>query len=208
MTPTFVVPAGAEERAIRRAVPSARLIVTRAGAAAAASLPADLDPAGRYVIAGTCGGLRGLPAASVVVYAAAVDESGEVKADAALAAETAARAGGVGLVRAYTASRVITKAADKRALGARFDADVVDMEGTHLLRALALRGIAAATLRCVSDDAGYDLPPIDDAIGPDGVLAPLVVAGAFAREPVAAARLIVDIKRALRALGEAAARLA
>ena len=191
---TFLVPAGSEERAVRRAVPRARIAVIRAGAAAARSLPDDL--AGDVVLLGLCGALRPLAVGTAVVYAAAVDEAGAI----------ALPAGATGLrtVRGYTAPLVVTRVSERAALADHYDADVVDMEGTHVARALAARGLSCTMVRVVSDGCEADLPPMEHAFNAEGQLQPLVVAAAFAREPAAAARFIADVRRSLRRLSEVA----
>jgi hypothetical protein len=59
-------------------------------------------------------------------------------------------------------------------------------------------------VRVASDDPSYDLPPIEQTIGPDGEVLPLRLARAFAARPLAALRFVRDVQRALRALGETA----
>ncbi|MBV9407617.1 MAG: hypothetical protein JO164_02270 [Candidatus Eremiobacteraeota bacterium] len=207
----IVVPRGAEARAVRRAVPSA--IEVLPGAASAASLTGALrqaqgDRAPIVVVVGLCGALRGLRAGTVVIYAHVVDEMHEAAFDPALVRALAAALPGATIVRACTTDHVVTTVAERTALAARFDADVVDMEGTHLAAALAERGVRAAMVRVVSDDATRDLPPIDDAIDANGNLRPLQLTWAMLRAPAAAVAFIRDVQSALRTLRETAATLA
>ncbi|MBV8580672.1 MAG: hypothetical protein JOZ86_08540 [Candidatus Eremiobacteraeota bacterium] len=218
----IVVPRGAEARAVRRAVPSA--IEVLPGAASAASLPAALrqaqddrgprhpelveGPPENIVAVGLCGALRGPRAGAMVIYAHVVDEKHDTMLDPALVRALAAALPGAAIVRACTTDHVVTTVAERTALAARFDADVVDMEGTHLAAALAARGVRYAMVRVVSDDATRDLPPIDDAIGPNGNLRPLQLTWAMLRTPVAAVAFIRDVQSVLRTLGETAKTLA
>jgi hypothetical protein len=81
------------------------------------------------------------------------------------------------------------------------------MESTHLARALAQRGHPALVVRVVSDDAAFDLPPIEDAFDSNGTLRPLHLARAFAAKPRAALRFIRNVRRALATLGATAVTL-
>lgn len=196
--PTLLVCGGAEERAVRRTAAGARVIALRAGAAAASALPSDL--ARPIVLLGLCGALRELPLGTIVVYGAACDADGSVTAESAALADAHR-------VRGYTAPRIVTRGVERAELARRYDADVVDMEGTHVARALAARGLRCAMVRVVSDGPQADLPPIEDAIDGSGTLQPLVLAAGFARDPAAAARFIGGVRRALRVLGEVAREL-
>lgn len=97
-----------------------------------------------------------------------------------------------------TCDRVITSAQEKRLLGDRYKAAVVDMEAAVLLKQFPDKSIAV--LRVISDDAQHDLPDISEAISPDGSLRPQVLALRFLSNPVAAARLIRDSLIGLKAL--------
>jgi len=194
-SPTLLVPQGAEERAVRRAAPSARIVTLRAGIAAARALPAGLD--GPLVLIGLCGALAPLPVGSIVVCEIAGDPVGTVSFDDAPSVSGRH-------VRAFTAEHVITRASEKIALAARWGADIVEMEGTHVARALALRSLRCAMVRVVSDGNETDLPPLERAFDADGNLRPAAVALALASDPLAAARFVADVRRALRVLGEVA----
>jgi hypothetical protein len=203
--PSFFVPQGAEERAVRRAVPRATVVAIRAGASAA-NLPAAL-PDGQVVVLGLCGALRDLRSGACVIYRDAVDDLGRYTFDAELLAELHAALPAATLVHACTIEHVVTRATERAALAAAYGADVVDMESTHLVRALALRGHSALVVRIVSDDAAFDLPPIEDAFAADGNIRPLHLARAFAAKPRAALRFIGNARRALTLLGITAALL-
>ncbi len=100
--------------------------------------------------------------------------------------------------------RVITSAAEKKQLGDRYSADVVDMEGAVLLEALS---VPMAIVRVISDDCAGDLPDIGDAIAPDGSLKPIQMTLAFAQKPKAAIRLIGGSLTGLKELEQLAYRL-
>jgi Phosphorylase superfamily len=93
-------------------------------------------------------------------------------------------------VRALTSDRVICTPAEKQALGQAFDADVVDMEGAIALESLTQVGISVAMLRVVSDDCDHAIPNLNSALRADGSLNSLDMITQFAKEPIAAMRLI------------------
>lgn len=94
------------------------------------------------------------------------------------------------LVRGFTSDRVIFAAAEKRHLGQRYNAEVVDMEGFAALEVLGRAGVAVAMVRAISDDSHRNLPDLASAISPEGVLLPLPLAMGMIRQPIAATRLI------------------
>jgi nucleoside phosphorylase len=108
------------------------------------------------------------------------------------------------IVNACTAERVVTAAAARTTIARRFDADVVDMEGTHLATALDALQVRFAMVRVVSDDASRDLPPIGGAIDSEGRVRPAAIALAFARAPRAAFAFVRNVRRALATLTETA----
>ena len=198
--PTLLVPRGAEERAVRRAAPHARIVAVRAGAAAARYLPEHLD--GPLVLLGLCGALGPLPVGTVVACEVVGDDVGSVTLAPVPAVLEARR------VRAVTTTHVVTRASAKRALAHRSGAGVVEMEGTHVARALAARGLTCAMVRVVSDGNDTDLPPLEHAFDADGNLRAGAVALALASDPRAAARFVAEVRQALRVLGEVARTLA
>lgn len=201
----LLVPHGAEEDAVRRAAPHATVVGIRAGASAA-QLPAALS-SGPIVVMGLCGALRAVRTGGIVIYRDAVDALGRYTFDAEQVAALHAHIPEATVVHACTIDHVVTRATERAALSAAYGADVVDMETTHLARALAAQGRASLVLRIASDDPTFDLPPIEAAFTPDGKLRPLHLAGAFIARPVAAARFIRDVRHALNILGRTAARL-
>jgi hypothetical protein len=199
----LLVPQGAEERAIRRAAPNATVVAIRAGARAAV-LPEQL-PAGLIVVMGLCGALRGLRTGDCAIFRDVVDEAGRYTFDDELVGGMHATLPAAMLVHGCTVGHVVTRATERAALAAAYGADAVDMEGTHVARALAARGRASLIVRVASDDPSFDLPPIEDAFDADGTIRPFHLARAFAARPVAAARFIRDVRRSLTALGAVAA---
>ena len=209
---TVLVPAGAEYEAVKRGlgrVPTAPQLV---------AIPAGPEGLKRFLsgwevpkppgllLMGLGGSLcadhqMGAAIALHKVWNAA---SGEAFAcDAEMTAGVARQLGiatGVGV----SCDHVITSAVEKRWLGDRYSADVVDMESAVLLEGLS---VAVAILRVISDDCGGDLPDIGDAIAPDGSLRPVRMAIAFAKKPLAATRLIKGSLTGLKTLEQLAYRL-
>jgi hypothetical protein len=204
-TPVLLVPHGAEEDAVRRAAPNATVVGIRAGASAA-RLP-DALPAGPIVVMGLCGALRGVRTGAIVIYRDIVDEVGRYTFDSEQVAELQAYLPDAALVYACTIDHVVTRATERAALSAAYNVDVVDMESTHVARALAARGRASLVVRVASDDPSFDLPPIEAAFAPDGKLRPLQLARAFITRPAAAVRFVRDVRHSLAILGDTAARV-
>ena len=94
--------------------------------------------------------------------------------------------------------RVITTVAEKRQLGDRYQADVVDMESAILLEAMPEAKVAI--LRVISDDCNRDLPDIAGAIGLDGSLRTDTLARSFLKRPIAALNFISGSLQGLKAL--------
>lgn len=184
---------------MRRAQTGARIVEVPAGRACASALP-EFDDSETVVVMGLCGSLRQLKTGDVAIYGRVADATRALTLDPALVERLSAALPEAVVVSAHTAGRVVTSVAARADLAQRFDADVVDMEGTHLAAALSARGVRFAMVRVVSDDASRDLPPIGDAVGADGRLAVLPVALAFARAPRAALAFVRDVRAALRVL--------
>jgi hypothetical protein len=108
-------------------------------------------------------------------------------------AERLGIASGIGV----TCDHVITSVKEKKQLGDRYNADVVDMESAVLLEELS---VPVAIVRVVSDDCASDLPDIENAIAPDGSLKPLQMTFSFVQKPQAAIRLIKGSLTGLRIL--------
>ena len=196
---TILVPQGAEAEAVRRARPAARVAALLPGAAAAGALP-DFEDGETAVVLGLCGGLWRMRAGEVAIYARVVDASQAFELDPDMVDELSAALPNAVVANACTTKRVITTVDTRTVLAQRFNADVVDMEGTPLAKALSARGVRFAMVRVVSDDASRDLPPIEDAIDAEGRLHPMPVALAFARKPLAAVAFVRNARGALDTL--------
>jgi nucleoside phosphorylase len=83
----------------------------------------------------------------------------------------------------------------------RTGADVVDMESYEILSASASAGIPAAVIRVISDGLDTEMPDFNKALKPNGEFAPLSLALACARRPLATVRLMKSSKNALKNLG-------
>jgi len=204
---TILVPRGAEEAAVRRQARGAIVHAIAAGAASG-TLPAGIDGAELVVVTGLCGSLTAARVGDVVVYTRVVGADGVEELDSAGVVRLLGAIAPARPVVAGMADRVVTTATERRAFAARTGADVVDMEGLVLARALRERGLPFAMVRVVSDDPSADLPPIEHALDASGAIRPLELARAFARKPFAAARFVRDVQASLRVLGSTAAVLA
>ena len=110
------------------------------------------------IVLGLCGALRRLETGDVAIYARVTDGTRTLELDRTLVDALASALPGAFVVNACTGERVVTTASARAPLARRFDADVVDMEGTHLADALGARRVRFAMIRVVSDDAARDLP--------------------------------------------------
>jgi adenosylhomocysteine nucleosidase len=201
---TVVVPAGPEERAVRRGAVRARIVAVPAGRRAAdcvAELPSDA----LVVVLGLCGGLQNASMGSTVIYTDVVDDATSIAVDPVHVHALMRALPSAPIARACTTDHVVTNAAERAVLASQYGADVVDMEGTYLAAALRARALPFAMVRVVSDDSANEMPAIGDAIDPGGKIRPWRVAAAFARRPFAAVRFVVDVRWALATLGEVAA---
>ncbi|HXZ27354.1 MAG TPA: hypothetical protein VEG08_05070 [Terriglobales bacterium] len=127
-----------------------------AGRRAAEAMIARAQPA-LLIASGLAGGLR--PQwilGKTLVAAAVIDE---------LTGRRLATAGGEGVV---VSSRQIAGLAKKRELAARFDADVVDMEGFAVGEVAHAHGLPFLAAKAVSDDLGFELPPLQGFVDGEG----------------------------------------
>jgi hypothetical protein len=203
MQTTILVPRGPEAAAVRRAGTPARIVELPAGAASAGALP-DFAEGETVVVLGLCGALWRMKAGDVGVYGRVVDAANAFELEPDLVDALSRGLPRAMVVNACTTKRVVTSVAARTLLAQRFNADVVDMEGTHLAAALAARGVEFGMVRVVSDDPSRDLPPIEDAIDDEGRIRPLPLALAFARAPRAAFAFIRDARAALAVLTDVA----
>ena len=175
---------GSEERAARRA----GFRTARVGVCARRGVPA-----GEIVSFGVAGGLDGLAIGTVVDATRVVDETGAVLWE------------GEGLGRGRPGTilaidRLIDDPAELRRLREVTGADAVDMESGVLAATGRLRGC----IRAISDSPQEPLGPVAKLVTPDGRLRASGLL-ALARQPAAAARALVNIRCALRALSSASA---
>jgi len=151
---------------------------------------------------------RSLHTGNIAIFRDITDETGRYTFDEELLQAMQATLPSAKLVHGCTIDHVVTRATERAALAAAYNAEAVDMEGTHVARALTARGRPSLIVRVVSDDPSFDLPPIEDAFDSDGAIRPFHLARAFASRPLAAARFIRDVRRSLTVLGEVAAAIA
>lgn len=104
------------------------------------------------------------------------------------------------LVSGLTSDRLIWSAPEKRDLGQRYQASVVDMEGFVLLKTLQQYNIRVAMVRVVSDNVDHDIPDLTGAIDSTGKLRNLPMAIAMLKHPLAATRLITGAIKGLKRL--------
>ena len=206
MPTTILVPRGAEAAAVRRAATAARIVELPAGAASADALP-EFAPDESVVVLGLCGALWRMRAGDVCVYGRVVDATNGFDLDPELVDALSRALPRAIVANACTTRRVVTSVTARTVLAQRFNADVVDMEGTALAAALAARGVPIGMVRVVSDDPARDLPPIEDAIDDAGRIRPLALALAFARAPRAAVGFVRDVRASLAVLTEVAGAL-
>ena len=209
MVETIFVPRGAEERAVRSAVSAGsnvRIVTTGIGPRAASRAANEaLAQAhfGTALITGLCGTLNpAFVVGDALVYRdmIAADEP-PLSFDADLTNAFAYRLAGAQTgVRGFASDRIIERASEKHALGARFAADAVDMESYALAQSLERAGVAVGVVRVASDAVRDDLPELGRALNGSGGMDDFALALAFARSPVAAVRLIANATKSLRAL--------
>lgn len=197
------MPQGAEAAAVRRAAPSARVVEVPAGAASAHALP-EFERGEMVIALGLCGALWHTQPGQVVIYGRVVDAASTFVIDPELVDALSAELPQAAVVNACTTRRVVTTVEARRVLAQRFNAEVVDMEGTHLAEAVAGAGARFGSVRVVSDDASRDLPPLENIFDDAGRLQPLAVGVAFLRKPVAAWRFARDVQHSLSILTDVA----
>jgi nucleoside phosphorylase len=206
---TIFVPRGAEERAVRSAMPAGskvRVVTMGIGPRAAARAADDALARAHFgtaLITGLCGTLSpAFVVGDTLVYREIVSAHGptvELDADLARALARLLPGGQTG-IRAVASDRIVERSVDKYALGARYAASAVDMESYALASALARAGVAVGVVRVASDAVGDDLPELGRALDGSGGMDDFALALAFMRSPRAAARLIANATKSLRAL--------
>jgi adenosylhomocysteine nucleosidase len=175
-----------------------KVVVTGIGHANARSAFLDAIAASRPGLVLTCGYAGGLNPQL---------KRGDVAFDADVESGLATSLGRLGAHPGvfHCVNRIAVTVAEKRALRQQTRADVVEME-SGVIRALCReRGIAAATIRVISDDAASDLPLDFNALArADGNISYAKLAAALVRSP----RLISRLVRFQKELGECSRKLA
>ncbi|CAN5717095.1 hypothetical protein BH23CYA1_BH23CYA1_03030 [soil metagenome] len=201
---TVLVPAGAEYQAVKsglsRVKNAPELVAIPAGPQGVKTFLENRSiRQGGVLLMGLGGSLTPeLNVGNGVVIEKIWQEAGKVFAcDRTLTTQLAERLG-IATEIGVTCDRVITTVAEKKRLGDRYSASVVDMEGAVLLKALPERAIAI--LRVISDDCRDDLPDIARAIAADGSLRPMYLALSFVKRPLSAIRFIRGSLKGLKAL--------
>jgi adenosylhomocysteine nucleosidase len=169
-----------------------------ASARRAAEAVTRRDPPAAVVVAGFAGALwPGLAVGDVVTAAEVVDEAGGRWRCADV---------GQGTARVLTTSRLIGSPAEKRALGERHLADVVDMESAAVAQVCEARGVPFLAVRAVSDTVDTALSPRLVKLLSGGKASPLKAALALIRQPSLVGefrRLARDTKFAAKTLAAA-----
>ncbi|HKX28790.1 MAG TPA: hypothetical protein VJ302_13920 [Blastocatellia bacterium] len=98
-----------------------------------------------------------------------------------------------------TVSQIVTNAGDKARLGKQYRALAVDMETYEILTVCAGRGLPAAALRVVSDEAQTDLPDFNRALRPDGRMSGWGMGSAMLMSPWRSVRFLLGMKRVVGA---------
>ncbi|HYX68342.1 MAG TPA: hypothetical protein VE825_04360 [Terriglobales bacterium] len=127
-----------------------------AGRRAAEAVIARARPA-VLIAAGLAGGLRAQWTLGKTLVAGAVID--------ALTGRRLPTAFGEGAV---VSSREIAGLARKRELAARFDADLVDMEGFAVGEVAQAHGLPFLAAKAVSDDVEFELPPLQEFVDGEG----------------------------------------
>lgn len=165
----------------------------------------SIAPPSRVLVMGLCGSLTPhCRPGDVVLYQSCTllsDSSQLMQCDRHLTAQLYTHLDAKApVVRTLTSERIIWSAQEKRRLGEQYSADVVDMEGFAILKAIAATKTAVSMLRVVSDDCQHDIPNLNAAIAKDGSLRSLPLARQMLRQPIAATRLIRGSLQGLKIL--------
>ncbi len=135
------------------------------------------------------------------VFEESLDSLGDViPCDVELTALLAEIAGVRRTRRVVSWTKIVTRANDKRELGALYFATAVDLESHPMLAVLRDAGISSAVIRVGSDDALADIPNLNLAVRADGSLDGLRLALAMAVSPFDAVRFVRGSMRALKRL--------
>jgi hypothetical protein len=190
-SPMLACALAVEEKAARRGgAPTVRVGL-------GGSLPAPAAPLISFGLAGAL--VKGLEPGTLVSARRIVDERGVVLWEGEPLAVAGARP-----IVLCAVDRVVDDPAERASLAAGTGAAAADMESG----ALAATGRLVGAVRAISDGPDRPVGRLASAAHPDGDVAWLSVARAFATEPATAARAAASSRRALGALEEAARGLA
>lgn len=103
--------------------------------------------------------------------------------------------------RLLTTPQLVGTAAEKQALGRRYDAAAVDMETAVIARGCQQRGVPFGCLRAISDDAAASLSPRLTSLLRGGRVSPWRLAASLARSPMLLPELL-RLARQTRLAGE------
>lgn len=204
MVSVILVPQGAEYRAVCQGANAAiKVVAIPAGQAVADFLDSTLIPEhSALLVMGLCGSLSSqIRIGKIALYQSCVNLAGEEKLCDRSLTQRLQNHLGVACVRGLVSDRVICSAEEKRSLGEKYQADVVDMEGWAIAKRFSV-----AMLRVVSDDVQFDLPDLSDAIV-DGKIQGMRMAKAMVKKPISASRLIRGSLSGLKRLRQVAAEL-
>ncbi|HJZ59022.1 MAG TPA: hypothetical protein VKE74_29025 [Gemmataceae bacterium] len=169
--------------------PGIRVVVCGVGLSTARHAAEEVtrrDPPAAVVFAGFGGALRdGLAVGDVVVAAEVMDEAGGVWRCENVGQQQA---------RLLTTTRLIASPSEKRELGERHQADVVDMESAAAAAVCHARGVPFLAVRAVSDTIDTALSPRLVKLLSRGKVSPLRTVAALLRQP----SLILEFRRLAR----------
>ncbi|MCM0591150.1 MAG: 5'-methylthioadenosine/S-adenosylhomocysteine nucleosidase family protein [Gloeotrichia echinulata DVL01] len=215
MTHIILVPQGAEYQAVCRGLSRVSgskptVIAIPVGIKSLTTYLHKLQAQGQFphhpqmkvLLMGLCGSLTPMhTVGDIVLYQDCVYQGKQQECDRTFTAEIHSHLNSpVTLVKSLTSDRLVWSAAEKRRLGEKFAADVVDMEGFAALEFFNALAVSVAMLRVVSDDCHHDIPDLTSAISADGSLKPFPLAWELLRQPVGATRLIRGSLRGLKVL--------
>ena len=212
---TVLVPAGAEYKAVKRGVKHAQhsldIVAVPAGKAVkefVIELKKEKRIRENVLMMGLGGGLCAESAVGrsrLLKQVWSADDGSNLWTNDRLTMQIAAQLEDVSYGAGVMCNQVVTKAIDKKALGDRYQAQVVDMESFSLLQALPQHKVAI--LRVISDSCEHDIPNVTDAIRADGSLNAAALTLSFAQKPIAAIRFISSSLKGLNQLEKVAERL-
>ena len=142
------------------------------------------------IIAGYAGSLTpDLVVGDVVVYSRALSESGEDVKFIRREEPLSTSLGNDGTV--LTVDRFIGSVEEKRELGERLNAQIVDMESLYIARIAAERGLPCLGIRVISDDLKMGIPNLSGLLNREGEVEVARAMRFFASRPGRIAPLLI-----------------